>query len=146
MTGGWRGAGVLKTLKYNDERFENASVEFDEEVCVFEGSVLTPTPYVQTAAEWVSDVKDYSDEIVANRNVWAFGWEIAHAAVSRRLPISLDTIVALTHMYPYTLYSHVSLHIVARTHMYTHAATVWDLSLVQGPFSVAPCRNLSPSL
>jgi hypothetical protein len=40
-------------------------------------------------------------------------------AVSRRPPIPLDTIVA-------------------RTYMYTYAANVWDLSLVQGPFSVAP--------
>jgi hypothetical protein len=32
--------------------------------------------------------------------------------------------------------------IVARTHMYTLAANVWDLSLVQGPFSVAPCQTL----
>jgi hypothetical protein len=40
-------------------------------------------------------------------------------AVSRRPPISLCTMVA-------------------RTHMYTYDATVWDLSIVQGPFSVAP--------
>jgi hypothetical protein len=26
---------------------------------------------------------------------------------------------------------------VARTHMYTYTADVWDLSIVQGPFSVA---------
>ena len=49
--------------------------------------------------------------------------EIAHAAVSRRPPISLCTIVA-------------------RTHMYTYAANVWDLPLVQEPFSVAPCQTL----
>jgi hypothetical protein len=53
-----------------------------------------------------------------------FGWEIAHAAVSRRPPISLDRIVA-------------------RTHMYTYAATVWDLSIVQGPFSVSPRQTLT---
>jgi hypothetical protein len=65
-----------------------------------------------------------SDAKVANRNVWDFGWEIAHEAVSRRPPISLDTIVA-------------------RTHMYTYAAKVWDVSLerVQGPFSVASVPN-----
>ena len=57
---------------------------------------------------------------VANRNVWDYGWEIAHAPVSRRPPISLYTIVA-------------------RTHMYTSAAKVWDLSIVQGHF-------LSPGL
>jgi hypothetical protein len=52
-----------------------------------------------------------------------FGWEVAHAAVSRRPPISLDTIVT-------------------RTEGNTYDVTVWDLSLVQGPFSVAPCQTL----
>ena len=51
------------------------------------------------------------------------GWEIAHAAVSRRPPISLARIVA-------------------RAEGYTHAANVWDLSVVQGPLSVAPCQAL----
>jgi hypothetical protein len=60
---------------------------------------------------------------VANRNVWDFGWEMAHKAVSRRPPTSLSTIVA-------------------RTHMYAYDADVWDLSIVQGPFSVAPCQTL----
>ena len=27
--------------------------------------------------------------------------------------------------------------------MYTYAAKVWELSLVQGPFSVAPCQTLA---
>jgi hypothetical protein len=54
-----------------------------------------------------------------------FGWAIAHAAVSRRPPIPLYTIVA-------------------RTHTYTYAANVWDSSLVQGPFSVAPSQTLVP--
>jgi hypothetical protein len=31
-------------------------------------------------------------------------------------------------------------HFVARTRVYTYAVTVWDLSIVQGPFSVALCR------
>jgi hypothetical protein len=31
---------------------------------------------------------------------------------------------------------------VARTHMNTYGAKVWDLSIVQGPFSVAPCQTL----
>jgi hypothetical protein len=53
----------------------------------------------------------YSDAKVANRYVWDFGWEMAHAAVSRRPPISLDVIVA-------------------RTNMYTHTAEVWDSSIV----------------
>jgi hypothetical protein len=64
----------------------------------------------------------YSGGKVANRSVWGFGWEIAHAAVSRRPPIFLSTMVP-------------------RTHMYTYAANVWDLSIVQGPFSVAPCQT-----
>ena len=49
--------------------------------------------------------------------------EVAHEAVSRRPPISLYTIVA-------------------RTRMYTYDAKVWDASIVQGPFSVAPCQTL----
>ena len=57
-------------------------------------------------------------------SLWDFGCEIAHAAVSRRPPISLYTIVA-------------------RTDGYTYAAKVWDLSLVQGPVSVAPCQTLN---
>jgi hypothetical protein len=48
----------------------------------------------------------------------------AHAAVSRRPPISLDTIVA-------------------RTHLYTYATHLWELCLVQGPFSAAPCQTLT---
>jgi hypothetical protein len=47
----------------------------------------------------------------------------SHGAVSRRPPTSLDTLVA-------------------RTHMYTYAANVWDLSIVQGPVSVAPRQTL----
>jgi hypothetical protein len=56
----------------------------------------------------------YSDATVANHNVWDFGWEFAHGAVSRRPPIPLDTMVA-------------------RTHMCTYAAKVWDLSIVLSP-------------
>jgi hypothetical protein len=33
--------------------------------------------------------------------------------------------------------------IVVHTEGYTHAAKVWDLSIVQGPFSVAPCQTLT---
>jgi hypothetical protein len=33
--------------------------------------------------------------------------------------------------------------IVARTEGYTYAASVWDLSIVQGPFSVAPRQTLA---
>jgi hypothetical protein len=38
----------------------------------------------------------YSDAKVANRKGRGSGWEIAHAAVSRRPPINLDTTVART--------------------------------------------------
>jgi hypothetical protein len=50
------------------------------------------------------------------------GGSRAHAAVSRRAPVSLCTIVA-------------------RTEGYTYAAKVWALFIVQGPFSVAPCET-----
>jgi hypothetical protein len=48
---------------------------------------------------------------------------MAPAAVSRRPPISLPRIVA-------------------RTKGYTYDASVWDLPIVQGPFSVAPCQTV----
>jgi hypothetical protein len=66
----------------------------------------------------------YSDERVANRDVRDFGWEIAHGAVARRPPISFCTIVA-------------------RTGSYAYDVGVWDLSIVQGPFSFAPCQTLT---
>jgi hypothetical protein len=50
-----------------------------------------------------------------------------HAAVSRRPPIPLDAMVP-------------------RTEGYAYDVGVWDLSLVQGPFSVAPCRTLSVTI
>jgi hypothetical protein len=42
----------------------------------------------------------YTDQKVANR-CRDFEWEIAHAAVSRRPPISLDNIEARTRIYTY---------------------------------------------
>jgi hypothetical protein len=63
----------------------------------------------------------YSDERVANRNVGDFGWGVAHGAVSRRPPISLYTMVP-------------------RTGCYTYDVGVCDLSIVQGPFSVARAK------
>jgi hypothetical protein len=66
----------------------------------------------------------YSDATVANRIVWDFGWEIAHEAVSRRaadFPLHDGT--------PYR-----GLHV---------RLGVWDLSIVQGPFSVAPYQTLT---
>ena len=64
----------------------------------------------------------FSDGRVANRYVKDFGWEMADEAVSRRPPISLDTIVALTHMYTY--------------------AESFCPSF-KGRFFVAPCQNHS---
>jgi hypothetical protein len=61
---------------------------------------------------------------VANRDVRGFGWEIAHAAVTRRPPSSLYTVVP-------------------RTGSYAHDVGIWDLSIIQGPFSVAPCQTLA---
>ena len=54
-----------------------------------------------------------------------FGWEIAHAAVTRRPPISFHTVVPWSGNY-------------ARVRR-------WDLGLVhhQGPLSVAACRTLA---
>jgi hypothetical protein len=66
----------------------------------------------------------YSDQKVANRNARDFGWEIAHAAVTRRPPISLYTMVP-------------------RTGGYTYDVGLWDSSIVQGPFSAAPCQTLT---
>jgi hypothetical protein len=57
-------------------------------------------------------------------NVWDFGREIDHEGVSRCPPISLYTIAA-------------------RTESYTYAAKDRDLSVVQGPFSVAACQTLT---
>jgi hypothetical protein len=66
----------------------------------------------------------HSDGKVANRNVRDFGWEIAHAAVSRRPPISLSTMVP-------------------RAGGDAFEGGVWDWSIVQGQFSVAPCQTLT---
>jgi hypothetical protein len=60
---------------------------------------------------------------VADRSGRGFGWEIAHAAVSPRPPNPFSRMVA-------------------RTEGYAYATKAWDLSLVQGPFSVAPCQAL----
>ena len=61
---------------------------------------------------------------VANRRVRDSGCEIAHRAVTRRPPISLYTMVP-------------------RTRGCMYAAKVWNLSIVQVPFSVAPCQSLA---
>jgi hypothetical protein len=68
----------------------------------------------------------HSHERDANRNVGDYRRAVAHGAVTRRPPISLYTIVA-------------------RTHMYTCAANVWDLSIVQGhslsPRAIPQCYD-----
>jgi hypothetical protein len=66
---------------------------------------------------------DTAMQKLLNRDVRDFGWEIAHAAVTRRPPISLDSIVP-------------------RTEVYTYDVGVWDLAVIQGPVTVAPCLTL----
>ena len=56
----------------------------------------------------------YSVEKAANRDFRGFGWGIAHGTVTRRPPISLDTMVP-------------------RTVVYAHDLAVWALSIVHGP-------------
>ena len=85
---------------------------------------VTPTTDVQLCFRVAVRQPPYSDEKVANRNSWDFGWEIAHAAVTRRPPVSLYAMVP-------------------RTGGYAYDVGVWDLSIVQGPFSVAPCQTLA---
>jgi hypothetical protein len=43
----------------------------------------------------------YSDQKVANRNVRDFGWKIAQGIVTRRPPISFDTMVPCAGGYAY---------------------------------------------
>jgi hypothetical protein len=61
-------------------------------------------------------------EQVANRDGVSGGGSLTKA-VTRRPPVSLYTMVL-------------------RTGGYTYGVGVWDLSIVQGPFSVAPCQTL----
>jgi hypothetical protein len=70
----------------------------------------------------VSMSRRYSDEKVRIETFGISGGRSLTQPVSRRPPISLDMIVS-------------------RTHMYTYAAKVWDLSIVQGPVSVAQCHT-----
>jgi hypothetical protein len=86
-------------------------------------SQLLSPDWSEREADWAS-VRATAMEKSLNRDVGDFGWEIAHAAVSRRPPISLARIIA-------------------RTEGYTYAANVWDVSIVQGPFSVAPCQTFA---
>jgi hypothetical protein len=112
----------------DEESEEETEVVYDKVEGAFTGLGFSaqvhtsPLPCSPWPDVWVSVLTiKYSDAKVANRS----GWEMAYEAVSRRPPISLY----------YT--------IVARTEGYTYAAKVWDLSIVQGPFSVAPCRTLT---
>jgi hypothetical protein len=61
---------------------------------------------------------------VANRDFWDFGWRCAHGAVTRRPPVPLDTMIP-------------------HNEGYACDVGVWGLSIVQGPFSVAPCQTLA---
>jgi hypothetical protein len=80
-------------------------------------TVLWPAGRVE-----LGDALLYGDAKVANRDFRDFGWEIAHAAVTRRPPISLYTRLPPTGGYAYDV-------------------GVWDSFMVQGPFSVAPCQT-----
>jgi hypothetical protein len=62
---------------------------------------------------------------VCDRNVRDFGWEIAHGAVSRRPPISLNTMVH-------------------HTGGYTYDVGVWDLSIIQGTIHHSLSRRAKP--
>jgi hypothetical protein len=76
---------------------------------------------LRIASTLLRSAPELSSLKVASRNGRDFsGWEIAHGAVKRRPPISLDTVVP-------------------RTGGYAYGVGVWDSSIVQGPFSVAPC-------
>ena len=57
----------------------------------------------------------------ASRDGKDFGWEISHEAVTRRPPIPLDTMVP-------------------RIEGYAYDVGVWDLSIIQGPFSIARAK------
>jgi hypothetical protein len=61
----------------------------------------------------------YSDAQVANRDLREFGWEIAHAT-----PAGLP------------------LHGGTSSRGNAHDVGVWDLSIVQGPFSITPYQTL----
>ena len=65
----------------------------------------------------------YSGAKAANRNMWDSGWEMSSRAVTPRPPISRDAMAP-------------------RTEGFTYDVGVWDSSIVQGPFSVAPCQTL----
>ena len=84
-------------------------------------STLFARRETQAPAHCVVGVPHAARKKCANCNVRDFGWESAHEAVSRRPPIPLSTIVA-------------------RTHMYTYAAKVWALSIVQGHSTANPSR------
>jgi hypothetical protein len=77
------------------------------------GTAHIPNPLLITKWAYLKHhserVVAYSDAKVANRNGW-----VAHA-ISRRPTVSLNTIVA-------------------RTHMYTYAASVWDFVSFKGHF------------
>ena len=79
----------------------------------FSLSYITPLPLSTRSA------RDTVICLVRIRRNGDSGGREAHAAVSRRPPISFSRIVA-------------------RSKGYTHAAKVWVFSIVQGPFSVAP--------
>jgi hypothetical protein len=54
--------------------------------------------------------------------------------------------VAVSHRTPFHDARFILRTMVPRTECYTCDAKVWDLSIVQGPFSVAPCQTLGLAL
>jgi hypothetical protein len=83
---------------------------------------IRPSVEMDSAAGRCDPPPAYSDAKVANRNE---GFRVGDRSRGRmrRPPISLHTIVA-------------------RTGGYAYDVGGWDLSIVQGPFSVAPCQTL----
>ena len=70
------------------------------------------------------DASMYSDAKVANRDIRVSGGRSLTGAVTRRPPVSIFTVVP-------------------RTVGYMYDVGVWDSSIVQGTFSVAPCQTLA---
>jgi hypothetical protein len=96
------------------------------QVCVNLNQVCVNLTQVEAPPSARSPVLKVSTSALAQRRKscgivtgWDFRWEVAPAAVSRRPPIPLDTMVA-------------------RTGGYAYDVGVWGLSIVQGPFSAVP--------
>ena len=105
-------ASLLTPPAVHTGRDAHAEDEDDDDTASLESFVSN------TSAGTITPATDFFYE--SQRQGFRVG-DRSHEAVSRRPPISLYTIIA-------------------RAHMYTYAAKVWDLFVVQGPFS-APLPN-----